>query len=264
MISKISTIRWLFLGCVVFLSSCKVYKQDIMFRLDDNFTEEDLSEPVKKAEENYLIQVNDYIELNLFTNDGERIIDPNPEIFSGNNNLNNRLNSRQQFEYLVQVDGVVKLPVVDRVNLAGLTVNEAEIVLQNVYNEFYKDCFVKIKVNNRRVVLLGANGGQVILLENENVTLAEVLALYGGLSLGAKANNIKLIRGDLTNPMVYQMDLTTIDGMRSTIIKVEPGDIIYVEPWRRPWLAGLRDVSPILSITSSVIAFFLLIQSITR
>lgn len=69
-----------------------------MFRLDDNFTEEDLSEPVKKAEENYLIQVNDYIELNLFTNDGERIIDPNPEIFSGNNNLNNRLNSRQQFE----------------------------------------------------------------------------------------------------------------------------------------------------------------------
>ena len=92
MIFNISTIRWLFLGCVVFLSSCKVYKQDIMFRLDDNFTEEDLSEPVKKAEENYLIQVNDYIELNLFTNDGERIIDPNPEIFSGNNNLNNLIN----------------------------------------------------------------------------------------------------------------------------------------------------------------------------
>ncbi len=235
-----------------------------MFRLDDNFTEEDLSEPVKKAEENYLIQVNDYIELNLFTNDGERIIDPNPEIsgFGGNNQ--NRLNSRQQFEYLVQVDGVVKLPVVDRVKLAGLTVNEAEIVLQSAYNEFYKDCFVKLSVNNRRVVLLGANGGQVIILENENVTLAEVLALYGGLSLGAKANNIKLIRGDLSNPLVYQMDLTTIDGMRSTIIKVEPGDIIYVEPWRRPWLVGLRDISPVLSIASSVIAFFLLIQNITR
>lgn len=264
MISKISTIRWLFLGYVVLLSSCKVYKQDIMFRLDDNFTEEDLSEPVKKAEENYLIQVNDYLELNLFTNDGERIVDPNPEISGQGGNNQNRLNSRQQFEYLVQVDGVVKLPVVDRVSLAGLTVNEAEIVLQSAYNEFYKDCFVKLSVNNRRVVLLGANGGQVILLENENVTLAEVLALYGGLSLGAKANNIKLIRGDLSNPLVYQMDLTTIDGMRSTIIKVEPGDIIYVEPWRRPWLVGLRDISPVLSIASSVIAFFLLIQNITR
>ncbi len=256
--------RWLFLGCVVFLSSCKVYKQDLMFRLDDNFTEEDLSMPVKKAEENYRIQVNDYIELNLFTNDGERIVDPNPEVSGLGGNNQNRLNNRQQFEYLVQIDGVAKLPVIDRVKLEGLTVNEAEIVLQSAYDEFYKDCFVKLTVNNRRVVLLGANGGQVILLENENVTLAEILALYGGLSMGAKAGNIKVIRGDLSNPLVYQIDLTTVDGMKSTIIKVEPGDIIYVEPWRRAWQVGIRDISPVLSITSSVIAFFLLIQNITR
>lgn len=233
-----------------------------MFRLDENFTEEDLAAPVARAEENYLLQANDWIQVDVFTNDGERIVDPNNELSTGAGGANSA--NRRRFDYLIQGDGLVKLPVVDMIRLEGLTTNEAESVLEQAFGEYYVDCFVKLNVLNRRVVLLGANGGRVITLENENMSLAEVLALAGGLQMGAKGDNIKLIRGDLTAPQVYQIDMTTISGMRASVLTVEPGDIIYIEPWRRAWLVGLRDISPVLSITSSVIAFVLVIQNLSR
>lgn len=258
---KISGKSWLIIWVVMLLSGCKVYKQDILFRLDENFTEEDLAQPMADAQKNYELKVNDYIQLQVSTNKGERIIDPNNELSQG---MNVQQQNRQQFDYLIQMDSMARLPIVGEVKLAGLTINEAELLLQEYYNEHYKESFVKVTVSNRRVTILGANGGQVITLPNENMTLAEVLALYGGTQMGTRAGNIRLIRGDLENPQVFLIDLTTISGMRATITSVQPGDILYVEPWRRPWLQALRDISPVLSITSSVIAFVLVIQNLSR
>ena len=70
--------------------------------------------------------------------------------------------------------------------------------------------------------------------------------------------NIKLIRGDL----VYEVDLSTISGMQATNLNVEPGDIIYIEPWRRPWLETLRDVSPALSLAASILTLIVVIQNL--
>ncbi|MEM6830107.1 MAG: polysaccharide export protein EpsE, partial [Bacteroidota bacterium] len=79
-----------------------------------------------------------------------------------------------------------------------------------------------------------------------------------GIEFGAKAQNIKLIRGDL----VYQIDLSTISGMKKTNMDVEPGDVIYIEPWRRPWLEALRDVAPALSLVSSVLTLIVVVQNL--
>jgi polysaccharide export outer membrane protein len=113
------------------------------------------------------------------------------------------------------------------------------------------------------VVVLGAGGGAVIPLQNENTNLIEVLALYGGLEAGAKADKIRLLRGDLNNPFVYKIDLSTVAGMQSSIIQIEPGDIIYIEPWRRPWLEGFKDFSPILGLTTSALTLIVVIQNLS-
>ena len=242
------------------MGGCKAYKQDILFRLDDNFSAKDLSQAVFQAETNYKLQPDDLIRLEVFTNDGERLIDPNFELVvqQGNQQYQNR----SQYQYLIQTDGTVKLPMVGKKNLEGLAIDEAEQILEQEYNISYKNSFVKLSVLNRRVIVLGANGGQVITIQNENTSLIEVLALYGGLNLGAKADKIKLIRGDLANPQVFKIDLATISGMKDSIVEVESGDVIYVEPWRRPWLESLRDVSPILGLTSSILTLIVVIQNI--
>jgi polysaccharide export outer membrane protein len=228
-----------------------------MFQLDDNFTSSDLSRAVTETEKNYTIQKNDLVTVDVFANKGERVVDPNFELQSTNGNQGG-----QEFTYMVMENGYVKLPFVGDISIVGLTIYEAEQKLEQAYSDPYKEPFVKITFQNKRVILLGATGGQVISLLNENSSLVEVLAQAGGIDLGAKAHNIRLIRGNLSDPEVYKIDLSTIEGLKASIITIKPGDIIYVEPWRRVWLEGLKDVAPIFSLVSSVLTLALVLQNL--
>ena len=176
-------------------------------------------------------------------------------------------------EFLVQADGTVVLPLVNRVKVSGLSLIQADSVLKIRYDEYYKDAFVTTRVTNNRVFILGAPGGKVISLDNDNMNLIEVLALAGGIDgggsgsgggnlyrYGGKASNIRIIRGNLKNPRVQQIDLTTLDGMRRANLQMEPNDIIYVEPVRRPVQEVLVDAAPIISFTSLILTttFFII------
>lgn len=246
---------------IVLIVGCKAYKQDIMFQTTGDGGTFQLAHAVDQAERNYQLQVNDLIQFDVFTNGGVALVDPNFEFFSQGNNQQQNQN-RDQFQYLVQTDGSVKFPEIGKKVVAGLTVDEAEQLLEQAYNIPYVETFVKITLLNRRVVVLGGEGGQVIPIDNDNTSLAEVLAVYGGLNLGSKAANIRVIRGDLRDPQIFEVDLSTIDGMRATIVDIEPGDIIYIEPWRRPWLESISDVAPVLSLTSSVLTLIVVIQNL--
>ena len=72
--------RFLLFVALAFMFSCKAYKQDIMFRLDENFSGAELSQAVSVAENNYRIQKNDLLSLVVYTNKGEKIVDPNFEL----------------------------------------------------------------------------------------------------------------------------------------------------------------------------------------
>lgn len=227
-----------------------------MFKLDKNFTEEDLSNATGELESNYKLRPNDALLLDVFTNEGERLIDPNLEMVT--NPAQQQQQFKDRFQYVIQVDGSIIFPMIGAMNLAGMTLFEAELAVAEKFDAVYKGSFVKLRITNRRVFVLGAPGGKVVPLPNENTSIVEVLAAAEGLDLGAKAQNIKLIRGD----NVYQINLGTISGMKSTNMLVAPGDIIYVEPWRRPWLETLRDVSPALSLLSSVLTLVVVVQNL--
>jgi polysaccharide export outer membrane protein len=237
------------------LLSCKVYKQDILFQSEEGST--DLSESVDDIERNYVLQPNDWIEAFLFYNRGEQLIDPNFQPLGGANASQQNQN-RQTFQYLIQSDGSLKLPMIPLLRVSGLTVDEAESIIEESYNVFFKDSFMKVRYLNKRVTVLGAIN-TVVPLTNESTSLLEVIALAGGIQFGSKSQNIRIIRGDLTNPEVFLVDLSTVQGMRQSMISVLPGDVIYIEPWRRTWLQGLRDVAPVLGITSSVATLVFLI-----
>lgn len=259
--NTISYFFWILIIAV--LASCKGYKQDIMFKLDDNFSEADLAAAVVSAERNYVIQINDQLTTDVFTNKGERIIDPNNELMQGTN-MRNNTQMEEEMSYLVKIDGTAKFPIIGQVKVDSLTIDQAELLLQKLYDQYYKDSFVKLEYLNKRVVLFGAGMqfGQIIPLRDENLSLVEIIALGGGIEMGAKAQNIKLIRGSLNEPIVYQVDLTTIDGMKKSMLEVQPGDIIYIEPWRRPWLEAIKDITPVVSILTSTLALILVLQNL--
>jgi polysaccharide export outer membrane protein len=194
--------------------------------------------------------VNDLVQVRIFSNDGFKII--NIENVSGNY-------ARIDLDYLVEQDGRVKLPLVGKVALSGLTIAEAETFLQKIYNDFYVNPFVSVKVVNKRVIIFPGNGGkaQVINLQNNNTTVIETIALGGGIQEDGKAYKVKLIRNDGKNkPKVYLMDLSKIEGIAMGNTVVMANDIIYVEPRYRFAKTLIGEVTPLISLLTSTFLLY--------
>ncbi|MBW8049639.1 MAG: polysaccharide export protein EpsE [Cytophagales bacterium] len=253
------TIYALFILCLI---SCRGYKQNIMFKTEKSVFAVELKGAVKKAERNYVIRKDDYLGIRVYTNYGESLIDPNMELFRDGNRNVQSYEDRQK--YLVKYDGFVKLPMVGKIKLDGLTLNQADSLLERRYSEFYEDVFCVTKLLNRRVVVLGAIGGQVVPLENENMNLLEILALAGGIDNLSKVQNIRIIRGDLKDPDIYLIDLSTIEGMKQANLNVQPNDIIYIEPVRKVLIESVRDISPILAVVTNIITLILIIITLSQ
>ena len=250
------------------MSACKVYRNRIMFKTEEEVIPGRLALAVQEAEGNYLIRENDYLEINIYTNKGEVIIDPNNRLLrelggSGGQGGQGGQGSRKlNPDFLVRNDGYVKLPVIGDIQMAGLTLNQADSLLEREYSPYYEGVFVITQYINKRVIVLGSTGGQVIPLLNENITLVEILALAGGVGTQSKVNKIRLIRGDLDDPEVRIIDLSTIEGMKNASLKIQPNDIIYVEPVQRITTEALRDITPIFSLITSLLTLFVLIDNL--
>ncbi|MGK7391856.1 MAG: polysaccharide biosynthesis/export family protein [Candidatus Cyclobacteriaceae bacterium M2_1C_046] len=204
----------------------------------------------------YQIKPQDRLSIDIFTGKGERLIDPDRILIENRQ----QVREREDPAYLVQPDGSVDLPMVGVVQLSGLTLFEASKILEKEYAQYYKDPFVLINFINKRVVVLGAVGGQVLNLENDQVRISEVLAMAGGLENRSSAYNIRLIR----NENVKLIDLSTVEAFQKNNVVVEPGDIIYVEPIRRPVNEFLRENYSIFGIFSSVISLVAVIISLNN
>jgi polysaccharide biosynthesis/export protein len=277
--------RFLTFCVLISLCSCRAYKQNIMFRTDGDVNADKLKASLANAEKNYIIQANDQLDVQVFTNKGERILDPNGEFLKSLGVQGGTIGTigRQQgvqggggqgqaanqqpmglIAYIVQQDGSVKLPMVDKVKVAGLTLLEADSLLQTMYAKYYIDPFVATRVLNNRVFVLGSPGGRVISLYNDNMNLIEVIAAAGGIDRDGKAYNIRLVRGDLSDPMVQVIDLSTIDGMRKASLQVEANDIIYIEPVRRAFFEAVADVGPVFSLLTGTLTTYLVLKDLIK
>jgi polysaccharide export outer membrane protein len=225
------------------LSSCASYKANIMFKVPDEAEMEHLAADIQR---NYIIQKNDFLKMRVYTNKGELLIDPDFNLWKDIPAQN--LQNRYIPDYLVDINGKARFPIIGEQKMEGLTLRQAEFQLQQAYAQYYTDPFVILEYGNKRVVVLGAPGGQVLPLVNENMTLAEVLALAGGVSNEARANNIRVLR----DQQFFLVDFSTISGYRAGNMIMQPGDIIYVEPIRRPVSEAFRDYGVIVSVLTSL------------
>ena len=232
-----------------------------LFQTDHNLLNDSIQAVLKENNPIFTVHKNDILELNVYTNKGEKIIDPDQEYVLSNANAVT-LNKTEQ--YFVQRDGSVFLPMVGRIELEGLSLRQTDSLLSNRYNAFYNGAYVKTRIVNKRVIVIGPLGAKVIKLENEDVNLIEAMALYGGLNENMRTDRIRLIRGDLVNPDVQVIDLSNIIGVRKAQTKLLPGDIIYIQPIKRVFRETMTDILPIVSLAVSLLTLMILINNNNR
>lgn len=244
------------LVAVLALSSCGI-NSNIMFKVPKSDVVYGDSIPMTPKDD-YRISVDDKIVFQLYTNDGEVILQNNAGV------QNAGQVSAQPIEYLVKRDGTVELPKIGNVKVEGLSVVESEDLLEGLYALEYKNPFVQMKITNQRVVVFPGNGSdaKVILLENNNTTLMEALAQAGGITERGKANTVKLMRRVDGTRKVYVLDLSVIEGLKYVDMIVQANDYIYVEP--NPEIAKevVKEIAPIVSIISSALVILTVINNL--
>tara|TARA_B100000768_G_C11263401_1_gene369872 strand:+ start:335 stop:1135 length:801 start_codon:yes stop_codon:yes gene_type:complete len=235
----------------LFLSGCTI-NRDIMFKTGDGYDFASL-EDIGSSE--YRIAPNDLITFQLFSNEGERLNQLTAGSADRKGGMNqNMMNQQNQIAYLVRQDGILELPEVGDIRLEGLTIEAAEELLEEAYSSYYNRPYVVIRVTNKRVLMFPGESGRalVITLENMNTSLLEVMALAGGIGSRANASKVKLIRRTEEGNKVYQMDLSTVEGLSDAQLVVQANDIIYVEPL--PQLA--RELGESLSPLTALLSTF--------
>lgn len=241
-----------FFGILAGLTGCKAFFPNQMFKQK----EYQFFDLAQKAVDEYLIQNGDQLTLRVYSRDGFKLIDQSSltsdQSGSGNSGSSSTALKQNQETFIVDKEGFVKLPILGEYFVKGYTERQLESILAEKFSSLYVDPFISVKVQNRRAFVFKGSTAQVVYLNQYPTNIFEVIALSGGLDRDLKAYRIKLIRGDLKNPQITLLDLSTVEGMRKSDLIVQSNDIIYIERVRNAATALTTTVLPYLGIVSSL------------
>lgn len=242
----------------VILSGCAI-NSSVMLKTPNNYV---YDIPEDTSHTAYRISTNDMLDFRLLTNDGFEIIEQS----RGTNSNTQLLNDQNRVQYIVEFDGYVKFPILGRVKIDGLTLREAEYMLEERYVEFYNRPFVQLDVTNQRVIVFPGQGGdaRVVQLKNNNITVMEALALAGGISNRGRANHVKLIRAetDADDRKIFFMDLSTIEGIEMANMVIQANDIIYVQPLPNIVREINQEILPMITLITSLLLIYGLVTNL--
>ena len=244
------------------VSSCSTLDKSRMLKTPTNYKFKAFADSINYKKP-YKIAVDDEVAIQMYSNDGYSIIQLTTGGAGGRNGgaVGNGNRGADGNSYKVRTDSTIKVPLIGRIKVAGLSLAEVEEKIELKLVNQFNSPFVICRISNRRVYLFqGGYNSSIVELQNENTTLFEILAGSGGIYQEGNASRIKLIRGDLKNPDIYLVDLSTIDGMKTANLNLMAGDIIYIDPFINYASRISSDVGSIFGFLSTI----LLVYSVTQ
>lgn len=132
----------------------------------------------------------------------------------------------------VRPDGFITLPLINEVQVAGLSTARLRSILEDKYREYTLEPFVTIRVEaiaSSEVFLVGQvlKPGAYPLAGND--TLLQLLTRAGGLGIFAERSNLRVIRREDVKLTEFIVDYDAIiKGDLKQDILLRPGDRIIV------------------------------------
>jgi len=134
--------------------------------------------------------------------------------------------------YKVSSDGMINLPLVGAIKVAGLNRMNARQVIEDMLHEYIRHPEVGISINTAgRYMVLGQVTSPGVYLLQPNLTIMEAILEADGYDEdNSNLKSVLVMRGGLEKPIVQRLDLKKMikTGDRSDNILVKPGDMIYV------------------------------------
>lgn len=181
-----------------------------------------------------------------------------------NENGTNQVNSAVLYirGFIVSDSGYVDLPLLGKIQVAGLTTREIKTKVDQSLGEYMKFASVSVKLINYRVTVFGeVNRPGMQYVYEEKFTLLQALAQAGNLTDYGDSREIKLVRETDNGTRIVYLDITDPAIVSSEYFFLLPNDVIYVEPLRaRAFTLNARILTITLSVTSLGLAILTFIN----
>ena len=237
-------------------TSCLTVK-DVKYIKDSSLTNK--SEMYTHPSTPYLIQTNDYLYLKVLS------LDPKTySFFNGDPTDYQNVTDMKVYltSYLVNDSGNIDLPMVGKVYIKGLTIEQARLKIQGLINEYINQATIILKLTSFKITVLGEvnKPGKYSIL-NEQINIFEALGLAGDITDYGNKGKVTLMRQLDKGTQVVTLDLSSKEILTSEYFNLKPSDVLYVEPLRaKSYGARAFTFGTMLTALSTVITLLIYIQ----
>lgn len=248
----VSTAMLLLVGCVG--------RRNINY-LDDPGLSQGASKLFENRKFEYRVQVNDVLSIRVLGLDEQTHRFFNVESQNAMIGMNDAALYVNGFS--VDRNGHVQLPTVGKVKVQGLTVGEAQELMQKKINEYFTNATVILKLVSFRVSVLGdvQRPGSYFIYNNQ-ITILEALAMAGGPNEFADKSLVQVMRQTDRGVQAVYVDMSGLNVLSSEYYYLLPNDVVYVPTLRaRAGRLNLDMLTILLSALSTAAIVYTVIQS---
>lgn len=251
-------------ACILF-SSCTNYKNISYFKdIPDSLYRQPQSLPLADYKEP-AIQPNDILQVSVQT------LDPQATAVTGTQNTATynvqgasslATTGATVQGFLVDKAGAIELPLVGKIQVAGLTTSAAREAIRQKAAIYYKDPVVNVRFVNFNISVFGeVNRPAQYTIPNEKASILDAIAMAGDLTIYGKRENVMLIREEAGQKKVIRFNLNNSDVFQNPYFYLRQGDVIYVQPNKAK--AAANDVATIrnISIITSIVSLLVVVIS---
>ena len=245
-----------FLLFLLVLQSCATKKDMLYFQDLDRYNNSDVTYVSSK------IQPNDILKIT--------VTDLNPVVaqpfnISAGGQEQNSVELMKLTGYLVSHQGTITMPVLEKVEVLGLSPTEIEAKIKDrlIKEGYLVNPTVIVRVVNNKFTILGeVRAPGVKTFTEESISFLDALGMAGDITSGAVRGDVKLIRQVDGKQVVHHIDLRTAAWMNNPDYRIRQNDLIMVTP--NKWVVNsagvLKDPVQSLGILISLVTLYFLIN----
>lgn len=241
--------------CVgTFASSC-ISNEKLVYFPNQNFNKRELT-AIPNQPGAYKLQMRDILSVRIKSMDLE-----SSEFFNlnaGNGMMNLNQASIYMSGYSIDESGNIDLPQIGKINVANITITEAQKKIQETVAGYLNNATVIVKLISFKITVLGEvkNPGYYNIY-NDQANILEGLGMAGDLTDFGNRENITLIRQTESGSAAVIVDLKDPNLLSSKFYYLQPNDVIYIQPLKakntRANLGSLGIIGLAFSAASTII-----------
>lgn len=262
---------------ILLLASCTSQKNLIYFQNDDLKSDNQPDTMLYKYENGYTnsspeykLQPHDMIYVQIYSS----LDNASSALFQSTTQSGNTMQASDNTLYLtsyeVDNDGNIDLPTIGKINVLGMTIEEAQNAIKQKAEEFSEGITVTCRMVTFRIKVAGeVNNPGIYTFYQPSVNIFDALLAAGDLTYYGNRQKVRIVRKSETEDAIYTLDIRKASVMKNKNYYLRPGDIVYVEPNKNTKTLQtinppLTTITSSLSLIASVVAIIVSINNMSK